>query len=116
MLRRHNLIWDLPTKRFPTQRAIAWLKKLVLPAIDQLEMNHLLVDLEHIQQRIQELEEVIGERCGASEDAAILLSIPGVASFTATSLACRVGRSGTLSSLSQLGQLLGAHPRVPQQR
>ena len=92
MLRRHNLIWDMPTKRFPTQRAIAWLKKLVLPAIDQLEMNHLLSDLEHIEQRIQELEKVIVERCASSQDAALLLSIPGVASYTATSLACRVGR------------------------
>jgi transposase len=110
MLRRHNLIWDMPTKRFPTQRAIAWLKKLVLPAIDQLEMNHLLVDLEHIQQRIQELEEVIGERCGTSENAAILLSIPGVASFTATSLACRVGQVERFPRSHSLANYWGLTP------
>ena len=110
MLRRHNLIWDMPTKRFPTQRAIAWLKKLVLPAIDQLEMNHLLVDLEHIQQRIQELEEAIGERCGTSEDAAILLSIPGVASFTATSLACRVGQVERFTRCHSLANYWGLTP------
>ena len=46
LLRRHNLQWEMPTKRFPTLRAIAWLKGLSLPAIDQLELNHLLVDLE----------------------------------------------------------------------
>src|SRR4051794_5698213 len=44
ILRRHNLHWDMPTKTFPTVAAIAWLKQLVLPEIDRLEMNHLLSD------------------------------------------------------------------------
>jgi transposase len=110
MLRRHNLIWDLPTKNFPTKRAIAWLKKLVLPAIDQLEMNHLLADLEHIEQRIGELEKVIVERCGTSQDAALLLSIPGVASYTATSLACRVGRVQRFPRSHSLANYWGLTP------
>ncbi len=46
---RHNLQWDMPTKTFPTKRAIAWLKQLVLPPMDRLEMNHLLNDLEQAQ-------------------------------------------------------------------
>jgi hypothetical protein len=46
ILRRHNLQWEMPTKTFPTVAAIAWLKGLVLPEIDRLEMNHLLTDLE----------------------------------------------------------------------
>src|SRR5262245_2307611 len=45
ILRRHNLHWDMPTKTFPTLAAIAWLKHLVLPEIDRLEMQHLLTDL-----------------------------------------------------------------------
>jgi len=49
MLRRHNLQWEMPTKRLPTLSAIAWLKQVVLPEIDRLEMNHLLADLEHLQ-------------------------------------------------------------------
>ena len=53
ILRRHNLQWEMPTKTFPTQAAIAWLKKLVLPEIDRLEMDHLLADLEHVQQRLR---------------------------------------------------------------
>ena len=82
----------MPTKTFPTQRAIAWLKTLALPAIDRLEMNHLLADLEHIEQRFVELEKVIAERCGTSEETVLLSSMPGVGHFTATALACRVGR------------------------
>src|SRR5262245_34664536 len=63
LLRRHNLQWQMPTKRFPTKAAIAWLKQLALPTIDRLEMNHLLADVEQIQQRVKELERVIAQRC-----------------------------------------------------
>ncbi len=92
IIRRHNLQWHLPTKTFPTLAAIAWLKKLVLPAIDRLEMNHLLEDLEHAEQRFEELEDVIAERGDDSEDAMILGTMPGVGRFTALALSCRVGR------------------------
>jgi transposase len=93
ILRRHNLQWEMPTKTFPTLTAIAWLKQLVLPEIDHLEMNHLLINLQQVQQRMKELEQVIAQRCGASKEAAILSSMPGRdGGFTAMSLACRVGR------------------------
>src|SRR3954471_21769498 len=39
LLRRHNLQWQMPTKRLPTKAAIAWLKEVALPEIDRLEMN-----------------------------------------------------------------------------
>jgi hypothetical protein len=32
--------------------------------IDRLEMNHLLTDVEQVQQRMKELEQVIAQRCG----------------------------------------------------
>ena len=57
ILRRHNLQWDMPTKTFPTRSAIAWLKQLVLPEIDRMEMNHLLLGLEQVAQRMKELEQ-----------------------------------------------------------
>ena len=36
MLRRHNLQWEMPTKTFPTRRAIDWLKTQVLLPSDQM--------------------------------------------------------------------------------
>ena len=92
ILRRHNLQWEMPTKKFPTKAGIAWLKQCALPEIDRLEMNYLLTDLEQVQQRRKELEQVMAQRCGVSEEAVLLSSIPGVGYFTAISLACRVGR------------------------
>jgi transposase len=110
LLRRHNLQWEMPTKRFPTLLRIAWLNHLVLSEVDQLELNHLLVDLERIQDRLKELEKVIAERCGASEAATILVSMPGVAHFTATALACRVGQVQRFPRANSLANYWGLTP------
>ena len=110
ILRRHNLQWEMPTKTFPTRLAIAWLKKLVLPEIDRLELDHLLADLEHMERRVEKLDKAIGERCGISEDAVLLSSIPGAAAFTATSLACRVGRVERFPRSRSLGNYWGLTP------
>ncbi len=110
LLRRHNLQWEMPTKRFPTLRAIAWLKTLALPEIDQLELNHLLVDLEHAKQRMAELEEVIRQRCGDSDDAILLATTPGVAHFTATALVCRIGSIERFPRARSLANYWGLTP------
>ncbi len=90
ILRRHNLQWQMPTKKFPTKSGLVWMKQLALPEIDRLEMNHLLADLEQVQQRRKELEQVIAQRCGVSAEAVLLSSMPGVIYFTAIA-ACRAG-------------------------
>src|SRR5262245_12111567 len=110
LLRRHNLQWEMPTKRLPTLSAIAWLKQVLLPEIDRLEMNHLLADLEHVQQRLKELEGVIRQRSVASKEAAIIATVPGVSHFTATSLACRVGRSSASRGRTVWPTIGGSRP------
>jgi transposase len=110
LLRRHNLQWQMPTKRFPTKAAVAWLEQLVLPTIDRLEMDHLLADLEQIQQRLKELEGVIAKHCGVSKEAVLLSSMPGVGHFTATSLACRVGRIERFPRSHSLANYWGLTP------
>ena len=110
IIRCHNLQWHLPTKTFPTLAAIAWLKKLVLPAIDRLEMNHLLEDLEHAEQRFEELEDVIAERGDDSEQAMLLGSMPGVGRFTALALSCRVGRVERFPRAHSLANYWGLTP------
>jgi len=110
ILRRHNLQWEMPTKTFPTQPAIAWLKKLVLPEMDRLEMNHLLIDLEHAQQRMRELEEILAERCGASEAATLLASMPGIGHYSGTALACRVGQVERFPRSRSLANYWGLTP------
>jgi transposase len=110
LLRRHNLIWHLPTKTFPTVDAVNWLKKLSLPEIDRLEMDYLLADLEHIEQRVKQLEKVIDERCALSKEAVLLTSMPGVGRFTAIALACRVGRVERFPRSHSLANFWGLTP------
>jgi transposase len=111
ILRRHNLQWEMPTKTFPTQAAIAWLKKLVLPAIDRLEMNQLLTELEQIQQRLKELDLVIAERSAANKEVTLLTSMPGFGKgYTALSLACRVGRVERFPRAQSLANYWGLTP------
>ena len=110
MLRRHNLQWEMPTKRLPTLSAIAWLKQVVLPEIDRLEMNHLLADLEQVQQRLQGIGAMIAQRSAASKEAAIIATMPGVSHFTATSLACRVGRVERFPRAHSLANYWGLTP------
>jgi transposase len=110
ILRRHNLQWEMPTKKFPTKSGIAWLKQVALPEMDRLEMNHLLADLERVQERRKELEQVIAQRCGVSAEAVLLSSMPGVSYFTATSLACRVGRVERFPRARSLANYWGLTP------
>jgi len=111
ILRRHNIHWGMPTKTFPTVAAIAWLKQLVLPEIDQLEMNHLLLNLEQVQQRMKELEQVIAQRARGSTEAGILSSMPGMGGgFTAVALACRVGRVERFPRAHSLANYWGLTP------
>src|SRR5262249_4850532 len=110
ILRRHNLQWQMPTKRLPTKAALAWLKQLALPEIDRLEMNHLRADLEQAQQRLKELEQVLARRCGVSAEAQLLASIPGVSYCTATASACRVGRVERFPRAHSLANYWGLTP------
>ena len=110
LLRRHNLQWEMPTKTFPTLKAITWLKQITFSEVDQLEIDHLLADLEHIQQQLQELEKMIADRSVANEAATLLLSMPGVAHFTAISLACRVGRVRRFPRSHSLANYWGLTP------
>jgi transposase len=111
ILRRHNLQWEMPTKTFPTVAAIAWLRQLALPPIDRLEMNHLLVSLEQIQQRLQELGKVIAQRSATSKTVSLLSSMPGMGNgFTALALQSRVGRIERFARAHSLANYWGLTP------
>jgi transposase len=111
ILRRHNLQWGMPTKTFPTVAAVTWLKELVLPEMDRMEMNHLLIDLEQVEKRLEELEQVIAQRSATSKEVRILSSMPGMGGrFTALSLACRVGRIERFRRAHSLANYWGLTP------
>src|SRR5690349_8522692 len=111
VLRRHNLQWGLPTKTFPTAKAVAWLKGLTLPEVDRLEVDHLLADLEQADRRLRDLEQAIARRSAGDQHLAVLASMPGVGrGFTALSLACRVGRVERFPRANSLANYWGLTP------
>jgi len=91
ILRRHNLQWQLPTKTFPTIKAIAWLKTVKLPDCDRAEMDWHLEELQRWSKRMLSLEEQIIKRAKGNELVELLRTIPGVGYYSALALACRVG-------------------------
>lgn len=73
-------------------------------------MDYLLADLEYFESRIEALDEKIAQRYGVSDDAILLATIPGVAAYTATALACRVGRVERFPRASSLANYWGLTP------
>ncbi len=73
-------------------------------------MNHLLIDLEHAQQRLAELEKKLAERCGMSEAATLLATMPGIGHYSGTALACRVGRVERFPRARSLANYWGLTP------
>jgi transposase len=110
ILRRHNLQWELPTKTFPTARAVAWLRTLALPEIDRMEMSFLLDDLARIQQRLHQLEKCIAERGRNNRSAQLLKTMPGIGGFTAISLASRIGNVSRFPRARSLANYWGLTP------
>ena len=53
---------------------------------------------------------MIAQRCGVSAEAVLLSSMPGVSYFTATSLACRVGRVERFPRAQSLANYWGLTP------
>src|SRR4051812_16837245 len=68
----------MPTKTYPTAKAVAWLKGLALPEVDRLEVDHLLADLGQADRRLKDLEQAIARRSAGDQHVAVLSSMPGV--------------------------------------
>ena len=76
LLLKHNLQRDCPTKGVQTKRARAWLQTLELPAIDRLEMDHLLKQWELWDRQREQLGEQIAAHQRLHPAAVKLATIP----------------------------------------
>lgn len=97
IVNRHNLIWQYPTKTFPTRTGRKWLAKVPLPAIDRLEMDVLLKEWEICDEQIELVDQEIAERASRHDPdsmfsaAQILMTAPGVSHYSGLTLASRIG-------------------------
>jgi transposase len=92
VLRRLNFEQHCPTKGIQTVAARRWLEQVVkLPALDRLEMDHLLARWKLLEEQQKQLDQRIRERSAAHEQVAVLKTVPGAKGYTALALASRIG-------------------------
>jgi transposase len=112
ILRRHNLSWQMPTKTFPSVKALAWLRSVELPTWDRQEMNYQLEELERLTARMQLLEQEIAQRAQGLEAVELLRTIPGCGYYTALALVCRIGDATRFPRGKSLAHYWGLTPGV----
>ena len=112
ILRRHNLGWSMPTKTFPTIKAIAWLKTIELPTWDRIEMDYHLQEFDRLSKRMKQLETAIVSRAQGIEEVEILRTIPGCGYYLALGLACRIGDPNRFQRGKSLANYWGLTPGV----
>ena len=112
ILRRHNLQWQLPTKTFPTVKALAWLKVVKLPAWDRAEMDYHLEEFKRLTDRMHSLEETIVSRGRGIVEVELLRTIPGCGYYMALALACRIGDASRFPRGKSLAHYWGLTPGV----
>lgn len=112
ILRRHNLVWDMPTKTFPTTRATLWLKAVQLPTWDRQEMNDLLTELERMTTLMQTLETEITSRAQGLAEVELLRTIPGCGYYIALALSGRIGDAKRFPRGKSLARYWGLTPSV----
>lgn len=111
ILLKHNLQQECPTKGLQTKKAKAWLKQLSLGAMDRLELDQLLQQWELWNQQLKTLDEAIAERVQQHETAQILISMPGVSSYSSLALGSRIGEIERFPRPGSLANYWGLTPR-----
>jgi transposase len=110
ILRRRNLEWERPTKTFQTRKVIEWLKTLELDAMDRLALNQLLLQWKLWEQQLVAVDTRIAQRFLASRDAQLLATMPGVNTYTALAIVCRIAPVGRFPHGRSLANFLGLTP------
>ena len=94
-INKHNLSHDAPTQDSTTQKFRKWIKAVVLPVVDRLEVNMNIESLELYDKQIIEIESELVKRAESSKekmaDVYRLKSIPGISAMGAITLLSRIG-------------------------
>jgi transposase len=102
----------MPTKTFPTVKAITWLRTVSLPKWDRAEMTSHLDEFERLTRRMKTLEEIIVIRARGVEEVELLRTIPGCGYYMALALACRIGDAHRFPKGKSLAHYWGLTPGV----
>ena len=98
LLRRHNLVWECPTKLFQTQAVRRWLAGLAgspsahrLSRLERMQLFHWLEQWKLYDGQIAELNVQIERWARHVPTVGLLRSVPGMGQYSALALAARIG-------------------------
>lgn len=97
-----------------TKEGLEYLKSLDLEWADRIQMDDYIVLIEHIEERKKKVEEIIKEYVDSDSNARLLMSIPGIASYSALMISAEIGDIRRFKSAKQLVCFAGLNPSVSQ--
>jgi transposase len=117
ILRRHNLVWELPTKTFQTLAVKKWLKQLAtdsikspLSELDRREIEQLLEQWELWNRHIMAMNQRLAARYEENAAAKLLGTIIGVSYYMALAITSRVGNIARFANPRSLANFFGLVP------
>ncbi|PHS12115.1 MAG: IS110 family transposase [Blastopirellula sp.] len=110
ILRKSNLQHFCPTKGIQTKRAVAWLRQLELGDIDRLEMDIHLDRWKLYNDKLQLVNARIKEIQRQHDNAAILITIPGLSDYGSLAIGSRIGAHEDFPRAASLACFWGLTP------
>jgi transposase len=114
IINKHNLSHDAPTENYATQKFKQWIKTVLLPVVDRLEINKNVEAWELYDKHILEVEGELAKRSEASKakmsDVYRLKSIPGISAMGAITLLSRIGDIKRFKNPDSLANYFGLTP------
>jgi len=114
IINKHNLSHDAPTLDAATQKFRVWIKAVLLPVVDRLEVNMNIASLELYDKQILEIEGELAKRSEESkakmENVYRLKAIPGISAMGAITLLSRIGDITRFKNPDSLANYFGVTP------
>jgi transposase len=116
LLRRHNLMWECPTKGFQTRKVEKWLQGMLdkaraeLTSADHVALRALVRQWRLWEDQLLDLEGVLLELAERSPQVELLRTMPGVSHYSGLTLACRIGSIERFPRPRSLANYFGLTP------
>lgn len=112
LLHRHSL--RCPERSLFTKAGRAWLAAVCLPPIEALQLDHLLRQLDLLEQEIGEADHMVACIAHCDPRTARLMQIPGIGVFTAFAVLSAIGDIRRFPSPKKLAAYAGLVPSLHQ--
>jgi transposase len=112
LLHRHML--KCPEKTVFSRKGREWLANLSLPALDRLQLDHLLQQLDLLMAHTDETDRQIARQCVDDPRALYLMQLTGVNTYTAFAVLAFIGQIDRFASSGKLTSYAGLVPSLHQ--